>query len=101
MQSLAVGTDNVISLSSLFDNLATAFVNTATVSGELLAPDGTSLYTFSLDYVDQSDGDYQGVIPATVTLTPGTTYYVLATATTDGGNQVTFRGTAVAEYIDS
>jgi len=80
---LVVGSDALITLQGLYDNISGNYANSATVTGELLDDDGTQVTTFNLSYVAASDGNYQGVLLASVTtgLTLNDRYGVVITAT--------------------
>src|SRR5262249_22278988 len=86
---LAIASDTFEFLNGLQTNDGT-FVNDATVTGQILSlPDCTVLYSFSLMNID-SNGNYQGTIPAsfTSTLTPGTSYNIVLTAVATQGQLV-------------
>jgi len=81
-----VGSDNLITLTELYDTVAAAYVNDATVKGEL--------YTFAdqvtqigddvvMSYIAASDGNYRGQLPNGVALVLGTTYIMKITVTND------------------
>lgn len=81
-----IGSDCLITLDALTDNVDGSYVNDATASADLtLASDDTAIDDFSLDYVADSDGKYQGVIAASVTATldVDNVYAVRMTATVD------------------
>lgn len=82
-----IGSDNLVTLTGLYDQLGAAYVNDAdsiigkffayTDSGES-AQIGSDI-TFS--YVTASDGNYQGVLPNNTAMTQGTMYYLKITIT--------------------
>lgn len=96
---IAINSTNVVTLSSLFDQIAAGYVNDATVTADLVDATGTVLYTFSLPYLPTSDGNYRGSIPfATAqTLTQGANYTVQLTIDS-GSNQLFLVENTVAEF---
>lgn len=70
--------DTLVSIPNLTDVATGDFVNDATVVGTLLDSANNLITTFAMDYVADSDGNYQGIIPASVSedLTPCTKYVV-------------------------
>lgn len=70
---------------------ASAYLDAATVTWTLYQSDKTtSVSSGSLTYTTDSNGDYLGVIPATVTgtLTVGSTYYVKIVVAEGGADGV-------------
>ena len=94
---LAISSDNLVSLNSLYDTVSGSYVNNAAVAGTLMQG-GTTVYSFTLSYVASSAGNYQGTIPSTVTMTPDTVYTVLISATTGGGFKLTLSQSQIAEF---
>ena len=86
--TLFINSDNVVTLAGLFGTVANAYVNSATVTGTVLAPDGTvvSGSAFTLTYVAASNGNYQGQIPNAIAalLNPGSLYTVRVIADNSG-----------------
>jgi hypothetical protein len=84
MTILYVGSDTLLTVDGLKDQATGQYVNAASVSATVRDVDlqavegGTGL---TLEYVANSNGKYQGVIPYTLTLTPGATYYLDITIT--------------------
>ena len=90
---MIVGSDNLVFVNGLTDNSTGSPITSASVAGELFAPDGTSVTTFSMPSV--GSGNYQGTIPHTVSLTNSTQYRVVVTATS-GSNVRVFQFSDVA-----
>lgn len=63
-----------------------SFANSATVTGKLLDSGGSTVSgsTFSLSYVSGSDGDYEGSMDDTVSLTENASYKYEIIATQSG-----------------
>ena len=81
---LAIGSDNLVELEGLKNEQTGAYVNTATVSMvlrnaalELISGEEA----ISLGYVLESNGDYKGTLPSSLTLTSGARYFLDVTAT--------------------
>jgi hypothetical protein len=95
-----VETDTKVTLRGLKDELG-AFVNDATVTGDLydktVVVDNGSNIPFT--YVDGSDGDYEGVIPANVPIKEGSSYDLFLTAVRSGKMMVV-RVRRTAKYLD-
>lgn len=86
---IAFASDNLITLSSLYDIVSAAFVNNAAVSAVITDQYGATVTTVTLTYIAASDGNYQGLLPASITntLQIGPLYTTTITAT---GGGVTF-----------
>lgn len=107
MNSLLIGSDNVVTLkdpttgNGLYDSVAAAYVNSATVTGQLLNADETAVAGsgFTLAYVAASNGVYRGVLTNAVTslLTQGGEYIVQVTAV-NGSYQLVLQLECVADY---
>lgn len=95
---IAIASDTLVSLYALYNSLTGDYVNDATVSGVLKDADGEVLSSFSLTATG-TGGNYNGVIPASVTddLTEGGIYTVAITAVS-GSNQRVFQLQDVASY---
>ena len=81
------------------DSVTGEYVNDADVTANLTDTGGTSLGTFTLDYVSGSSGDYRGTLAASVAadLTACANYIVEITATS--GDSIEFRReTHLCEY---
>jgi hypothetical protein len=90
---ISIGSDMLYELNALTDNASGAPINTATVTGVLLMADGVTPVagsSFALAYVAASAGNYEGVLPASVTalLTAGWGYVVQRTAVYSGFTRV-------------
>jgi hypothetical protein len=79
---ITLGSDALITLTGLYDNISAQYANSATVTGSLNDSDDVVKSTFTLDYVAASDGNYVGVILAAVTtgLDENARYGVVITA---------------------
>ncbi len=79
MITLYVGSDNLVTVDKLMNQRTGAYVNNAAVTVNLLdaglqnVEGGQGLV---LEYVADSDGKYQGVLPYSLSLTSGATYYL-------------------------
>jgi hypothetical protein len=88
---LYVGNDSVISVVGLTD-LDGAAQNDAVVSVITIVDAATGEeiagvdYPIVMEYVAQSAGDYEGLVPYTVDVTVGRDYLATVRAVTDGGN---------------
>jgi hypothetical protein len=73
---LYVGNNNLMAVTDLFDEVANAFVNNATVTVDILDRTSTSILTapITMPYVAASNGTYEGVIPSTTQLQVGRGY---------------------------
>ncbi len=94
--SLSISSDNIVSLNGLKDQIAGTYVNNATVSATLMQG-STQVTTFTLNYVSNSNGVYEGLLRNSVTgaLIPDGIYTVLLTAQT-GGFQLVLTQDSVA-----
>lgn len=97
---LAISSDNIVTVSGLFDVVTSSFLNDATVAGAILNSAGSTVATFSLSYISGTNGNYRGTITAAVsaTLTAGTTYTLQVTATSTSGVVLVDRDSHVANY---
>lgn len=64
---IAIASDATVLASSVKDATTNTYLNTATVTYELTTSSGTSIDTGILSYVAASNGNYSGVIDASVT----------------------------------
>lgn len=77
--------DNVAVVDEVKDTFSGEYITTATVTVTLHESDGTELYEFELEAVDDIAGTYRGTIPfGEMNLTEGRSYYLLAVIE-DGG----------------
>lgn len=88
------GTGEII-LDALYDEIAGAYVNTATVTATVTDAAGTALpgvSALSLPYVTSSDGKYRAVVPASATagVAVGDVVTATITATASGGAVMPF-----------
>ena len=84
------GNDTNIIVRGMTDALTGAYINTATISAELFDASDVSLGTVSLTYVSASNGDYRGVLSATIatSLTAGQGYKLVVTSTSHNSRRV-------------
>lgn len=89
--AISILSDNLITLSGLFDTISNVYVNTATVHATLYTG-SSSITTLSLNYVPGSNGNYQGILPFAITenLTENSVYSVAVSADW-AGNQLYVR----------
>ena len=101
--SIAFASDNLVSLSSLYDTVASSYINNATVSGVLTDYTGATVTTVSLSYVSASNGNYRGTLPASVTatLTIGPIYYLTVSATVSSSVVWVDRQGHYVDYINT
>lgn len=99
---IAFGSDNLVSLTGLFDIVSNAYVNNATVQGVLTDSAGATVTTITLTYVASSNGNYQGLLPASVTaaLEIGPMYQMTITATSGSTVFIDRQGHQV-DYINT
>ena len=85
---LYVGNDNQVKLTGLYDENTSAYVNDATVTGQVYEADGSTAIgsSFTLTYVSASNGDYIGTAQDTLSLTAGQRVVVQVSAS---GNSLT------------
>lgn len=97
--AISIGSDNLVTLSNLTDNLTGDNVNTAAVTGTLLDEDDAIVSSFNLPYVTGSNGNYQGFIPASISgdLTEGASYQIRLLVVV-GSNQQVFAEWDAAVY---
>lgn len=82
-----LGGDSYVEWDAMKDKLTGAFVNGgATVTGQLLDTDESTIGTVSFSYVPGSNGRYLGLVTAAMSaeLVQGTTYDINVTATYGG-----------------
>lgn len=88
--TLYVGSDNLLWLLGLTDEVTNTFVNGATVVATIINPDGSTLATVTLSYVagpqtvngvTYTDGCYRGQLPAATALIPQVNYSIETVAT--------------------
>jgi len=96
---LYVGSDNLVTVDKLRNERTGLYLNGASVHVEVrdaqleLVAGGEAVV---LEYVAGSDGKYQGVLPYSLPLTPGATYYLDVTSV--GTNRRFDRLRATAQY---
>ncbi len=80
--------DNLIKVNGLEDDAAAGtYLNAATVTATLQDPDGsdvTGATNITLNYIAASNGNYEGTIESTVTLTVGPGYLLVIDADEGG-----------------
>lgn len=94
-----ISTDNFVRLNGLMDDSDRSWENSATVTGKLIDSNGDDVSgsSFSLTYVTSSDGDYEGSIADTVSLTENASY-TLEIVATASGVKTTWRIPTTAVY---
>lgn len=89
MATIYVGNDNVLKVTALADDAGT-YINTATVTATLEDESGAEVsgetWPITLSYVSASDGNYQGVLKDTLSLSTVKEYTAKITAD-DGANK--------------
>lgn len=95
---LLLGNDQTITVTGLQDQVSGAYLNASTVTATIDTLAGTELASITLQYVTDSNGDYQGVIEDDVAITSGTRYVVDVTATSAGDLVGNWREVVVAKY---
>jgi hypothetical protein len=101
MNTIAVDSDNVITVSQLYDSISQTFQNSAQVTALLMDRTGTNvLYgPLTLNYLAGSNGTYQGTLPnADTGLMPGTTYVIQVTAIASSF-QLVLQDRYVADFV--
>ena len=87
IDSLIIGTDNVLQLDALTDQSDSTFLNAATVTVTLLTRDGTEVsgetWPLTMDYVTSSDGRYTATLSDVLVLELNKRYQAVIVA--DGG----------------
>lgn len=85
---LYVGNDHLLTLEGVQDAVSGDYLNAATVTATLKTRAGVEVegdnWPITLDYVADSDGNYQGVIEDGVEITAGKTYIVEITVDAGG-----------------
>jgi|SRR5215831_2557158 len=85
-QRINIANDNLVNLVHLQDESTGLYVNDANVQLQLL--DGYGYIIFgpvTMNYVTQSNGQYQGAVNSYVQLIPNSCYRLQVTATSSGG----------------
>ena len=101
-QNWWIGSDNMLEVDGLTNNLTGAYINDATVSCQMKTDAGANEgSSFSLSYVAASNGTYRGVFTDTdaADLTDGATYYCEITITGDTYKLI-IRVKYIARYKD-
>lgn len=97
---LYIDTDDCIRLSGLKDVVTDAYVNDATVTATVYDSDGIAVSgaeDLSIPYIADSNGNYAGQVPNTVTITKDAEYEVEVTAV-KGDFKTTYRFNATGAY---
>ena len=78
MFPLYIGATNLVRWDSMKNRATGSYVNGATVTATLRDSDlvAVSGGTATLDYVTASNGRYQGILPSTLALVEGDTYFL-------------------------
>jgi hypothetical protein len=88
---LFVENDNLLQLIGLIDQSSGAFLNAATVEGNILDRSGVVVVgPITMTYVANSNGNYQGVVPSTAGLTVSHGYRAKVVATQSGATGTWF-----------
>jgi hypothetical protein len=88
---ISIGSDTLVSLNGLIDNLSNTYQNAATANAVLMdTGQTTTLYSFTLAYVPLSNGNYQGTIPVaqTALLYNNGQYLIIITVLSSGATRV-------------
>ena len=98
--TLYINSDNIITLTGLYDNLNDAYVNTATVTSQLTDSAGTAVGSATtLNYKAGSDGNYEGTRDdATVAAITANCYYTETTTAINGSAKWIVKKELVARY---
>ena len=98
MQTLYVGNDNLLSWTNMKLASTQQYVNDATVTSVLKDSTGSTVASSSITWTYFTPGTYDGVLPSTVTLLVGQTYYLEVTAAS--GSATGFRRVeCTAQYL--
>lgn len=92
--TLYIGNDNLIKVTGLYDSVASAYANTATVTWELTHDGGSAIASGVLAYVANSRGDYQGIIEEDVALHEDQHFHLKITADA-GSDRIAYWDTPV------
>jgi hypothetical protein len=95
-----VETDTKVTIRGLTDENG-AFINDATDTAQLwdkTAP-VTGAENIALTYIPASNGEYTGIVPASLPLKEASSYDLFVTAVR-GGKQITVRVKRTAKYLD-
>lgn len=98
---LLIGNTNDVQIVGLQNNDDDSFINDATCVLELLDSSGNGVSgatNISMDYVAGSDGNYEGAIPHSVSLTEDAEYTIHVTATKEGAGVGDWRCVKRAKY---
>jgi hypothetical protein len=91
-QPLVINSDNYITLEGLKDSTNNQFINTATVTVTVYSPANVALsgtsWPVTMSYVASSNGNYRGILPATLVVNKGETLTAKVTATVGGLSRV-------------
>lgn len=86
VENIYISSDNFVRLNGLMDAQDRSWANSATVTAKLIDSNGDDVSgsSFSLTYVTDSDGDYEGSMADTVSLTENASYKYEIIATQSG-----------------
>lgn len=98
--TLWINNDNTISVKGLHDPTSGSFMNDATISLTLTdsqdIPVTGQAFPVVVDYIADSDGNYQATLENTLNLTDGASYIAVVTATSASGINAEWQLPAVA-----
>ena len=96
---IAIGSTNLVTLAGHQDLVSGDYINDASVTASVLDCDGEAIISIPLDYISDSDGNYQGVIiPGdSEDLEDGLTYTVTVEAVSSYGTLL-LRNVVLAAY---
>lgn len=87
MNTVFIGTDNLVQIDELENESSGSYINDATATMTLYDSDFTAVTDaegLALSYVSGSNGKYEGTLPDTLVLTPGDIYFLDITVTASG-----------------
>lgn len=98
--TVTIGEDNVVQLRGVYDVVSRQYLNEeGGITGTVFDEDGTLVVpSFSFTYVDGSNGDYTGVVPASAPFQNGSEYTVVVSGTVGNDVVVNRRFNVLAQY---
>lgn len=97
-----VNSDNVLTLTGLYDNINAAYENAATVYVTLTDSNGTQVtgetWPLLMNYVSASNGNYRATLTDSLSVVSGKTY--TATVTADAGTGAYYERKVDIDYTD-
>ncbi len=100
MDNVYLSTDNCIRVRGLKDQVADTYINDAVITATLYDADDVVVpgaEDISIPYVSETNGDYAGEIPYTITLTENA-YYTAEITITGSGYQTVYKVKTRATY---